>query len=120
MSCRSLAGVRCYDARVRTLLTVPTTAILVASGIGLYAYLTRQDAPPRPLPAETERRVKEWAYVAQEKALSASEDLRLVVIPSEFGKFFDVRCLIYRNRETNTATFVCPEARQDQLEEAPK
>lgn len=105
---------------MRALPAITYTAILLAFGLGWAAgaFQGPQDAPrARP---DTAQRVKEWAYVAREKALTPSEDLRMVVVPSEFGRHFDVRCLIYRNRDVGSATFVCPEARQDQLEEGPQ
>jgi hypothetical protein len=111
---RCLAEVLQYDGAVRYL------AILVgiAAAALLWALLHRQDGVQHALAAEDAARVKAWAYVAREKALSPSEDLRLVVVPSELGRHFDVRCLIYRNRETGATAFTCPDARQDQLDEA--
>lgn len=96
--------------------------VALAFGIGwaASAFQVTQDAPRARHATDTAQRVKEWAYVAREKALSPSEDLRMVIVPSEFGRHFDVRCLIYRNRDVGSVTFTCPEARQDQLEEGPQ
>lgn len=94
-----------------------TAAVILIAGVGTYAIQAAQEPRQPSRAAETERRVKEWAYVAREKALSPSEDLRMVVVPSEYGRHFDVRCLIYRNRDVGSVTFTCPDARQDQLDE---
>ena len=109
---RCLAEVLQYDGAVRYVIII---AVIVA-GL-LLAYQQRQDGVQHVLAAEDAARVKTWAYVAREKALSPSEDLRLVVVPSELGRHFDVRCLIYRNRESGATVFTCPDARQDQLDE---
>jgi hypothetical protein len=71
--------------------------------------------PMAPTGQTTDERVRAGPYVAQEKALSATEDLRIVVVPSPFGRPLDVRCLIYRNREFQQVTFTCPDARLDDL-----
>lgn len=89
----------------------------IAAAALLLGFQQRQGSAQRVLAAEDAARVKTWAYVAREKALSPSEDLRMVVVPSELGRHFDVRCLIYRNRETGATAFTCPDARQDQLDE---
>jgi hypothetical protein len=67
--------------------------------------------------AETAQRFKDWAFIARSKALSPTEELSLVVIPSEIDRAFDLRCIIYTNRAVNQTAFVCPEATQAQLGE---
>lgn len=82
--------------------------------------LARPDAArPKQAAAETAQRIKDWATVTRTKAISPTEELSLVVVPSEFGRPFDVRCLVYKNREFGAVTFTCPDAKQDQLEEGP-
>lgn len=63
----------------------------------------------------TTQRAAEGAYVARTKALSATEDLSLVVIPSELGEPLDVKCFVYKNREFNHVTFICPDTRQEEI-----
>lgn len=55
--------------------------------------------PKKARVATTNQRVKEGSYIAQERALSVTEDLRTVVTPSPLGEPLGVKCPIYRNRE---------------------
>ena len=93
----------------------PSVVALAVAGIGFtvlgYSFQQRE-RPPRP---QLEQRVKDWAYVARSKQITPTEELSLIVVPSEFGEPLDVKCLIYKNREFNQATMVCPGANQDDL-----
>lgn len=90
--------------------------IPVVAVIGLLAafwwMLPQRERPPRP---QIDQRVKDWAYVARSKQITPTEELSLVVVPSEFGEPLDVKCFIYKNREFNQATMVCPGISQDDI-----
>jgi len=88
--------------------------VLIGTGIVLISIGRMQKPPPR-VGATTDQRVKEGPYVASEKALSATEDLRIVVVPSPLGEPLDVKCFIYRNREMNQVVFTCPDVRQEDI-----
>jgi len=93
---------------------VGIVALAIGGGILLMNMLTKE--PPRTTTGKTtDRREKEGPYVASEKALSATEDLRIVVVPSPLGEPLDVKCLIYRNREMNQVVFTCPDVRQEDI-----
>lgn len=85
--------------------------VAIVVGVSMWIGYAKTKAEPAP---QLER-VKEWAYVAQTKQLTLTEELSLVVIPSEFGSPLDVKCFIYRNREFNQATLMCPGASQDDI-----
>jgi hypothetical protein len=56
----------------------------------------------------TEQRVKEGPRIVSTKAISATETVRVLVIPHPLGEFFDTACVIYTNREFGSATMSCP------------
>lgn len=67
--------------------------------------------------AETAKRVSEWAYVAKEKSIAPGETLRLVVIPHSSGlDIVDLKCFVYTNQEFRKAQFLCPDAKQLDIE----
>lgn len=103
-------------SRSHAVIIILGTLIMVGGWMTLMVREERKVAPA----IDAQQRFKEWAVVTRTKALSASEELSLVTVPSEFGKVFDVRCLVYKNREFNHVTFTCPDAKQDQLEEGPE
>jgi hypothetical protein len=63
----------------------------------------------------TDQRVREGPYIASTKALSAAEELSIVVVPSPLGEPLDVKCFLYRNREMNQVVFTCPDVRQEDI-----
>ena len=65
--------------------------------------------------SDDELRYKNWAFIEKTKELSESEMLKQIVIPSEYGKEMDKRCLIYQNTKSNQATFICPDVSQEDL-----
>lgn len=104
-----------YDVRVPPILGITIFGLVFGLLIGLWTDRPR----PQHTAAQTEQRFRDWAYVARTKTLGPQEELSLVIVPSEFGKVFDVRCIVYKNREFNQVVFTCPEAKQDQIEEGP-
>lgn len=66
--------------------------------------------------AALQQRVNDWAYVVRTKQLSPTEELSVVVVPSQMNATTDTRCLIYKNREFQTVTFTCPHAHRDDSE----
>lgn len=52
-------------------------------------------------------RIEQWAYIAKEKQVSATEHIKLLVIPTELGEFFDTKCLIYTNSEYKQSHMSC-------------
>lgn len=72
---------------------------------------------PPPQPPVQQSIPRELAHVAQEARLSEAETLRLVIVPHPLGKWFDMRCLLYVNKEFGTSQLVCPNATQEQFED---
>lgn len=103
---------------MRALLIVGTAAGLIVVVTSVMQFWPAWQAPQALKAAAgktTDQRAREGAYVASEKALSASEDLRLVVIPSPLGAPLDVKCFLYRNREWQQVVFTCPDVRQEDI-----
>jgi hypothetical protein len=92
-------------------------ALIAALVIGGGAVVVNLLTPERKMPKgrTTDQRVREGPYVASTKALSAAEELSIVVIPSPLGEPLDVKCLIYRSREMNQVVFTCPDVRQEDI-----
>jgi len=89
---------------------------LVVAAIATVIGVAAMREPPRTTTGKTtDQRVREGPYVASEKALSATEDLRIVVVPSPLGEPLDVKCFLYRNREMNQVVFTCPDVRQEDI-----
>ena len=88
---------------------------LIGVGALLIGIVGGKESAPARAGKTTDHRVKEGPYVASEKALSDTEDLRIVVVPSEFGRPLDVKCFLYRNREWQQTVFTCPDVRQDDI-----
>jgi len=84
--------------------------VVVAAVVMLGLLLSMRPAATPRAGATTDQRVLQGPYIASTKALSDTEDLRIVVIPHPLGEFFDTTCVIYTHRTFNTATFVCPDA----------
>ena len=60
-------------------------------------------------------RFDDWAYITKTKRLSDTEELSLLIVPSNLSKILDTKCFIYKNREFNQVVMTCPEARQDEI-----
>ena len=52
-------------------------------------------------------RLAQWAYIAKEKQVTATETVKLLIIPSKLGKYFDTKCYIYSNAEYKQSNMVC-------------
>lgn len=52
-------------------------------------------------------RLAQWAYIAKEKHVTATETVKLLIIPSKLGKYFDTTCYIYSNSEYKQSNMVC-------------
>ena len=65
--------------------------------------------------AATAKRFEDWAYIERSKALSPTDELSVVVVPSQLDRTFDMRCLVYKNSALEQVSFQCPEATQAQL-----
>ena len=94
---------------------------VICAGVGVAAVVMlgllwsmRPAATPR-AGTTTDQRVLQGPYIASTKALSDTEDLRIVVVPSEFGRPLDVKCFLYRNREWQQTVFTCPDVRQEDI-----
>lgn len=67
---------------------------------------------------DAKQRFEKWAYIAKEKQISASETVRLLIIPNTIGfDLFDTKCLIYANAEYKTSQMICPDADRDRIKE---
>ena len=98
-----------------------TVAIIVCA-LGAWAYYTWVVEPEKKQQRNAERKVqsaqrfKNWAYVAKEKDIAPGETLKLVVIPDATG-ISDTKCFVYTNRDLKTSSMICPDAKQDDIEE---
>jgi hypothetical protein len=63
-------------------------------------------------------RFQEWAYVAKDKEIKPGERLKLVIVPSPWGEYFDTKCLIYTNNELKQSSMICPDANKDFIKES--
>lgn len=98
--------------------------IIIAALAGVLAYNSLVVAPAKQRQRHIEhrsdaaQRFKDWAYVAKEKEVAAGETIKLVIIPGAYGvELFDIKCLIYTNREFKTSSMICPDADRSQLAE---
>lgn len=99
-------------------------AALFLGLIGLWGYYELIEKPRR---AEVRRAVAKeqssarfdaWAYVAREKSLSATETIRLVIIPHPSGiELLDTKCFLYTHADFRQSQLTCPDARQQDIEE---
>lgn len=64
------------------------------------------------------KRFLEWAYVAKDKEIKPGERIRLVIVPSPWGEYFDTKCLIYTNDEFKQSSMICPDADKDYIKES--
>jgi hypothetical protein len=64
------------------------------------------------------KRFQEWAYVAKDKEIKPGERLKLVIVPSPWGDYFDTKCLIYTNDELKQSSMICPDANKDFIKES--
>lgn len=93
----------------------PSVVALAVAGVGVSMVIYGVQKRERPPSPQIDQRVKEWAYVARSKNITPTEEVSLLVIPSEFGEPLDVKCLIYKNREFNQATMICPGAAREDI-----
>lgn len=99
-------------------------ASVIACGIAYYALVLNHEKEAKQKAyhvtenAAVEKRFNEWAYVAKEKAVSKTETVKLLVVPSKLGNddLFDSKCLIYTNTEFRTSTMLCPGVTSDDLD----
>lgn len=96
-----------------------TIAAIVVLFYGYTEYIKkpRETAPAKLTADEEEKRFKEWAYVAQDKEIRPGERIKLVIVPSPLGEYFDTRCLVYTNDAFKQSSMVCPGADKEFLKE---
>lgn len=98
------------------------TATIIVSVLGAWAYNSWVIQPEKEQQRYAERkaqsaqRFKEWAYVAKEKDIAPGETIKLVVIPDSTG-LLSTKCFVYTHREFKTSSMICPDAKQDEIEE---
>ena len=63
--------------------------------------------------AEREKRLNDWAYIAKDKQVSPHENVKLLIIPGQYGD--DTKCLIYTHAEYKQSTMICPDADRDAI-----
>ena len=56
-------------------------------------------------------------YLAKENRISSTETVKLVIIPHNRMKYYDVKCIVYANSALNQTNMVCPDASADGLTE---
>lgn len=96
------------SAQTNKQLLIGIGLLLLSFGVFYFAY---EERPPSPAVKAKPPRQVDWAFLAETKQLSETEDLRMVRIPSKLDReaeYFDKQCLIYRNYEFKTAHFWCP------------
>jgi len=99
------------------------TPIVIVSVLGAWAYNSWVIQPEKEQKRFAERkaqfsqRFKDWAYVAKEKDIAPGETIKLVVIPDSTG-IFSTKCFVYTHREFKTSSMICPDAKQDEIEES--
>lgn len=64
------------------------------------------------------KRFQEWAYVAKDKEIKPGEHLKLVIVPSPWGEYFDTKCLIYTHDEFKQTSMICPDADKEFIQES--
>lgn len=98
------------------------TVTIIACVLGAWAYYTLAIEPEKKRhrsevrKAEFSQRFKDWAYVAKEKEIAPGETIKLVVIPDSMG-IISTKCFVYTHREFKTSSMICPDAKQDDIEE---
>ena len=97
------------------------TATIIVSALGAWAYSSWVIQPEKKQryterKAQSAQRFKEWAYVAKEKDIAPGETIKLVVIPDSTG-LLSTKCFVYTHREFKTSSMICPDAKQDEIEE---
>lgn len=60
--------------------------------------------------SERLERFRQGSYVGSDKEIAPGERIRVVVIPSKDGDFFDTRCVLYTNLAAGTSSITCPES----------
>lgn len=61
---------------------------------------------------ERAERFTQGPFVGSEKEIAPGERIRVVVIPSKDGDFFDTSCVLYTNPAAGTSSITCPESLQ--------
>ena len=96
--------------------------VIVIGALGYWAYNSWVVEPAKnkkeaaKLRIESSQRFKDWAYVAREKVIAPGETIKLVVIPDSTG-LFSTKCFVYTHSEFKTSSMICPDAKQDYIEE---
>lgn len=98
------------------------TITIITCVLGAWAYNSWVIQPEKEQQRYTERkakfsqRFKDWAYVAKEKDIAPGETIKLVVVPDSTGTI-STKCFVYTHREFKTSSMICPDAKQDDIEE---
>lgn len=98
------------------------TTTIIGCVVGAWAYYTWVIEPETTRnrfaarKGEFSERFKNWAYVAKEKDIAPGETIKLVVIPDSTG-IISTKCFVYTHREFKTSSMICPDAKQDDIEE---
>ena len=98
------------------------TVTIIICVLGAWAYNSWVIQPEKEQQRYAERkakfsqRFKDWAYVAKEKDIAPGETIKLVVIPDSTG-IISTKCFVYTHREFKTSSMICPDAKQDDIEE---
>ena len=56
-------------------------------------------------------------YLAKESRISSTETVKLVIIPHNRMKYYDVKCIVYENTALSQTNMICPDASADGLTE---
>src|SRR5258708_5252878 len=102
-----------------------TMITIIGCALGAWAYYSRVIQPEREKEQQrhaerraiSAQRFKDWAYVAREKEIAPGETIKLIVFPDKTG-MISTKCFVYTHREFKTSSMICPDAKQDDIEES--
>ena len=60
--------------------------------------------------AKQAERFASGPYLAKESRISSTETVKLVIIPHNIMKYYDVKCIVYENSALSQTNMVCPDA----------
>lgn len=84
----------------------------------LIAKPERRDRKAQQQHDKEDKRFNEWAYVAKDKEIKPGERIKLVIVPSPLGEYFDTKCLIYTHDEFKQTSMICPDADKEFIQES--
>lgn len=75
----------------------------------------RRDKQAQRQHEKEDKRFNEWAYIAKDKEIKPGEHLKLIIVPSSWGEYFDTKCLIYTNDDLKQSSMICPDSTRESI-----